>query len=421
MPRTAAVGLAMPELTIVVVSDLHAAPSARAEDSYILVEPPEARRYQHPLSDLITFVTERDIRSDYLVCPGDMTNRADDMGKVYAWRRLHELKDALGSASLFASPGNHDITTHTPGVDPRTTLQNLFPSYPSGDPERDSRFWQDGMVLIEKEHYRFLLFDSCHTHGPHPGDGLSEEEERAYRERLNRGEVTEPQLRRLERICTSLDSRPVNILICHHHPREHQRRALFKDPYGSMVQGDELLRTLEEAHASGRWLIIHGHKHIPQLVATSGDINSPIVLGAASVGGRLWHPVVTVTRNQFHLLRIPLDPHPTLAPLRGTVESYMWGYGVGWVPAGTESAGLPGKCGFGNPVDHRVLAEQVRAYLSEHALAFAKWPDVVEVVPSIEYQHPTDFARFEDALEALGLSLQRDRRQRIREVSHAVD
>jgi metallophosphoesterase superfamily enzyme len=411
----------MADLRIVIVSDLHAAPEAHADESYILLEPPDARRHQHPLSDLLAFVGDRGLRADYVLCPGDITNRSDDMGKVYAWRRLQELKTALGAAALLATPGNHDITTYTPGVDPRTTLRNLSPSYPTGDASRDEVFWRDGMVTVEEEGYRFLILDSCQAHGPHPGEGIGEAEEAAYRERLNRGEITATQLTTLERICAQLETRPVNILMCHHHPKEHQRRALFKDAYGAMVQGDELLRTLEEAHTSGRWLIVHGHKHIPQLVAASGDINSPIVLGAASLGGRLWHPVVTVTRNQFHLLRIPLDPHPTLAPLRGVVESYMWGYGIGWVPASPESAGLPGMCGFGNPVDHRVLATQVRDYMSDHALAFAKWREVVEAVPSVEFQHPTELERFEATLEAVGLELHRDRRQHITEVSRAGD
>lgn len=410
----------MTVLRLAIASDIHAAPANMVEDSYVLLEPPGKKPNQQPLEDLIAYVKKHHLSADYVVCPGDITNRADETAKVYGWRRLHDLNTALGGTGVLAAPGNHDIVTRTPNVDPRTTLRNLLPSFPTGDEAADAEFWQTGLICLEREDYRFVIVDSCHEHGPQPAD-LTDAQEAAYREMLNRGDFTERQQRHFDDMLQGMDERRVNVMLLHHHPKEHQLREYFKDYYGAMRGGDTLLEMISEAHHTGRWLIIHGHKHIPQLVTASGDSNAPIILGAASLGAVLWHPPVTVTRNLFHLVTLHLDDVPHLAPLRGTIASFMWGFGMGWRPAIGEGSGMPASCGFGNPVDHRSLVRQVRDCLDAGALSFAKWRKVVAAIPALEYQHPSEFARFEELLELENLFLHRDSRQRIVEVSREWD
>lgn len=114
-------------LRVAVASDMHADGALdEPSDSYVRTEPPERLAYSNPLRDLIRFVAAKKMmRADVLLCPGDMTNRSDDLGKMYVWRALNELAEALGAEKLYAAPGNHDLETHTPVPDPAAVLKNL--------------------------------------------------------------------------------------------------------------------------------------------------------------------------------------------------------------------------------------------------------------------------------------------------------
>ncbi len=90
----------MTVLRVAVVSDIHAdAALDEPRDSYVRTEPPKRLALSNPLRDLVDFVDQTRLRADILLCPGDMTNRSDDVGKIYAWRTLNELADALGIVS----------------------------------------------------------------------------------------------------------------------------------------------------------------------------------------------------------------------------------------------------------------------------------------------------------------------------------
>lgn len=410
----------MTNLRLAIISDIHA-DIGDSEDTYVVVQPPVRPRNEHPIRDLHTYVEARSLQADYVLCPGDLSNKASDPGKAYAWLQLHELAHRLGAAGVFATPGNHDLTTHEPVPDPAATLRLLSPSYPTGDPNLDDEFWRTGLTIIELDDFRFLLLNSCYDYPTHPGEDASEADLRDYFSILDQGGFPRELQVRLEDRLASLESRAVNVAMIHHHPLEHESRRVFKDSYGPMRRGAELVRVLDEHPTCGRWFIIHGHKHVPRLISAAGDsANSPVMLGAASVGGRLWHPIVTVTRNQFHIVEFELDSQEGLAPMRGTIESHMWGFGAGWDLAARRSSGLPARCGFGFPVDHRALAASVAGYLTSRAIEFEHWEPLIQEIPALRYQGPRDFEMFESQLNSAGLQLMRDAQDRIRQVAREV-
>jgi metallophosphoesterase superfamily enzyme len=407
-------------IRLAVVSDVHAQ-VGRSEDSYISVQPPDVPRNEHPFADLLTYVSEFQLDADFVLCPGDLSNRADDSAKIYGWEQLHRLADALGARAVYAAPGNHDLTTMTPVPDRAATLKNLSPSYPTGRPAADEAFWTEGFSIIDEHPYRLLVLNSCHGYPPHPGDGAECAELVEYFKELDRGSFPQELQTKLEDALGGLAYRPVNVALLHHHPVEHERRSVLKDSYGPMRRGDEFLRILDEHPKSGRWFVLHGHKHVPRLVPASGDsANSPVVMGAASLGAQLWHPVVTVARNQFHIIEFETSMVPGIASLRGTIESYMWGYGVGWSVSGRRNSGLPPLCGFGPILDHRVLAASVDAQLRARAVEFASWHLLEEVIPELRYQSPRDFEMFEAELSSLGLAILRDDQERVLQIARKV-
>lgn len=391
------------KLRVAVFSDIHA--DVQSSDTYVMAEPPNSLENEQPLADLLSFIESRPLQADVVLCPGDLGNRSNDTGKAYGWKILNKISERLGASLLVASPGNHDLQTHERVPDPAALLKNLSPSYPSRDESRDLAFWDAGLQIVEGEIFRIVNLNSCASFPEHPGVFEGQSEQKQYFSALDRGAFSAQQQAKLEHFLSTASPKSVNILMCHHHPVEHERRQLFKDTYGAMSRGSELIEVLEAAAHCGRWMIVHGHKHIPLLSGFGNSANSPIVFCAASVGGKLWHPIVTVTRNQFHVINFEISPSLGLSKFRGTIESYMWGYGAGWVPAQPLS-GLPAYCGFGVLHDHRDLVDQVVAYMSERALEFERWGTLIAAIPSLKYQTPTDFKLFEAALASAGMVLE---------------
>lgn len=401
----------MADLRIAIASDIHA-DSQPGRDSHVVMEPHSAM--SDPIEDLFDFVRARGIRTDYLIAPGDLTNKADTTAFSYAWQRLHSLADALG-ASLIAAPGNHDLVTRSAVPDPAAHLRYLMPSFPTGDASLDDSFWRDGFTIIENEDHRILVLNSCADFPPFPVGAVDPSPEwTEYLEALNRGGFPVEVEAKLKSALMGLE-RKLNIAVLHHHPQEHQLKEKFRDSYGPMRRGDQLLAVLNDHPGMGRWFIVHGHKHIPQLVHAGGALADNLVLFcAASLGAELWSPISTVTRNQFHVVSITDRPEAGLGTLRGVVESYFWGYGIGWMEPQRRGCGLPAVGGFGCMDDFRDLALQVAELMD--GKEFLPYEAVVAGIRRLPFQTPTQFDALEEQLQSLGLELMRDSKERVSQV-----
>ncbi|MDI6909820.1 metallophosphoesterase [Nocardioides sp.] len=396
-----------------VLSDIHASQTV-TNWSHVTVEPPQAPLTTQPLRDLREFVEKQNFKCDFLVVPGDIADQGDAAGLQYAWLILHELATALG-AELVASPGNHDVVTHSDIADRSSILKNLRPTFPTGDATLDQNFWREGFTIVERGDYRFVILNSTHDFPPFPDGGKSSPNWAGYLAELDRATFsTELE----ERMAASLAGRTekINVLILHHHPQEHQLRDRFKDTYGPMRRGDALISLLNGAEL-GRWLVIHGHKHLPQLVHVGGVVGGDVAtLCAASLGAHLWKPVSTAARNLFHILDVTNDPVPGLGTLRGTVDSYYWGYGEGWKPSHPDGCGMPAQSGFGCISDPRDLAQQVAKHMDSNHLEILDYDRLIAVVPEIPYQTPDAFSNLVTALERIGYGFVRNSRQKIVQV-----
>jgi len=394
-----------------VVSDLHANQDrlpSKPNDTYILTEPPEARPLRNPLTDLKDWVADLGEKFDYLIVPGDIANQADGVGLAYAWDRLAELASLMG-AELVGVPGNHDVITHTASSDPRSHLKALNPSFPTADAAINIDFWANGWAVLDSDpEVRIVLLDSTVGFPPFPA-GVSKKSAayKAYLRELDRGSFSEKIEDELEKILVSAPEK-LNILVLHHHPVEHQNVSHMRDLYGAMHRGGDLVDLLSRHPSIGRWIIIHGHKHIPQLVnAVSVSSSGPLVLCAASLGHRLWHPINTVVRNQFHILDASNDPVPAVGSVRGEVHSFFWGYGIGWAPAESTGSGLPAQAGFGCVEDPKTLAKQIIDMMNDPAgvIDLLRASDLLARFPQLRYQLPSDASFLRTVLRANGFDL----------------
>ena len=300
-------------------------------------------------------------------------------------------------------------------------LKNLLPSFPTGISTLDTNFWARGWCVIEEADYRILVLNSTADFPDYPSGALPESDEmKAYLAFIDRGGLA-PGVEAGVR--TYLESAPekLNIALLHHHPIEHQLRAHLQDGYGPMRRGGEVIDILTRSAAAGRWLVIHGHKHIPQLVsATTTSANGPIVLCSASLGAKIWDPLDTVARNQFHVVDVQFDASNPNIGLCGTVESYTWGVGVGWYLSDRTGSGLPGLSGFGAATEPRLIAARIDALIPPSPGAFVPIKDVVAVIPELPFLLPDDWVMLEDFAGAAGVIFTRNRRQRMVSVGREV-
>ena len=136
------------------------------------------------------------------------------------------------------------------------------------------QYWAKHFAIMRKQEYRLLLLNSCAYHG-----GQDSEKDHGHSYEATLGLIRE---------ALEADCRPaaVNLLLCHHHPQQHQEFKL--GDYDAMKNGQLLLELLGSGQL-GHWLIIHGHKHHPKLCYASGGAASPVIFSAGSLSVDIQH------------------------------------------------------------------------------------------------------------------------------------
>lgn len=366
-----------PALTIAIASDLHVAPlskkSGHPAPSFLRYgEASTAADATDPFQALQDLIQKENLEADYLVCPGDIAHQADRQGLQYGWELLEKLRKKLRARMLLATTGNHDLTSRgSSEAEPQDTLRALKPIYPVKSKLRTLEYWASNFTEVRKgDVARFLLLNSCAHHaGP--------------REELEHGRISSSTLGALRAHLAGTTPATVNILICHHHPQQHQEIAL--GDYDVMKNGQLLLELLSEPRV-GHWLVIHGHKHHPKMTYSAGSAASAVIFSAGSLSACLYPELSTRARNQFYIVDLSLSPiqHCGLA---GVVRSWSWAFGRGWLPS-DNSSGLPHLSGFGCRIDPRQLARSVASFLNKPIMA---WDEVLEANPHLRYVLASDF------------------------------
>src|SRR5690349_8183252 len=94
-------------IRLAVASDLHAVEAGSA-DSFLVDGRSRIAWKSHPVEALKRLIASEGIEADYLLCPGDFTNKCSLRGLELGWQSVLEV-----AASLHATPlstvGNHDL------------------------------------------------------------------------------------------------------------------------------------------------------------------------------------------------------------------------------------------------------------------------------------------------------------------------
>jgi DNA repair exonuclease SbcCD nuclease subunit len=150
-----------------IISDIHACdvdPTASDAPSYVSSYGGR-RASADPLSELEALI-EKDIPEvDYILCPGDIANRANPSAFAYAWKSLNDLADRL-KIPLFATVGNHDIDSRykTNTFDPMEFAKNITPHIPTRKRPQYLEYWAENFTLIENDDCNNRGESARHTH-----------------------------------------------------------------------------------------------------------------------------------------------------------------------------------------------------------------------------------------------------------------
>lgn len=390
------------EVRLVVVSDLHYRKHQNQE-----VRPAATARGMgdyDPVAAFVETLRNEGVSADYVICPGDITDRASPEGLKQGWERLKEIKAVVGARHLIAATGNHEVCSRNDdpihdvagnaeaNVDPLGMLQSLseYPSSHWNGVDRSWVYWGRGYEFIEDGIALFLLINSSHFH---PTMKPNE---------FERGRISDQTLRRLsdeigEKIAVS--KAKIFIAILHHPPVSHES---LQHQLGriEMFNGSRLVEVLDRSGCP--WLILHGHKHDGRLVMAQGAGCQPIVFAAGSIGADInGQQAGLYTKLQGYVITLELSKNP-LPSLRGCVTSYAW-VDNKWVPATAPRHGIPNGCGFSFPsLNINSLAEKLKNCITEKGAAYLNLDEMKVEVPELRYLMPGQVEQFRLAVQKLG-------------------
>jgi hypothetical protein len=387
-------------MRIAVVSDLHAFDSNtwNRDGSPSHYDVSNAKPPTHcPVGSLFNLIDTMGMTADILLCPGDFANHACALSLPKAWAAINEVGRRLDAGLIVGNVGNHDVDSrhiHN-AYDPIESLKLLNPLFPINDRDLRNQFWSEHFFVKATDNLQLVVVNSSAYH--------------ATEAEVQHGRITSQTLKLLEGM---LDSRTINILMCHHNPQKHSELLLGEN---DEIKGGQLLLDLISKPGRGDWLVVHGHKHHPKITYAAGGARSAVIFSAGSVASTLYPDLQTATNNQFYIIELN-DDHIRSNGLIGRFESWDWHQGYGWREADA-GKGLPAKGGFGHRENPVMLAHKIVASISGKRQSFLKREKLRQKFPEIQYVMPSDLKSLAYELEMLNAVLELDDLGEVSEVS----
>lgn len=380
-------------MKIAILTDLHAFSSLKEgaqSPSWLSLREDQSNARVNPFAGLRKLISDEDITADAVLCCGDMGDKGEPDAQQYAWKEVVGLKAKLKADIVMGTAGNHDLDSRFQFTkyDAKGQIQALDPPFPTDKPTQWLEYWAKNFTHFDTHGARFVLLNSAAYHG-YGGDQKAE---------FSHGRVSDRTIDRMIADLTKDGERSANILVCHHHPFKNDEIKI--EDYSEMAGGERLLNQLTAANL-GPWLVIHGHKHMPRIFYAPGGNGAPTIFSAGSFSARLFQESLGSARNEFYILDIQVPQETGLVTsLRGSLTTWQWSYGVGWVvPKAGE--GLGPRAAFGARAELGLLANKVASELSSaYAGEAVAWGAVESIDPAIPFLIPADRNAFLSLLQS---------------------
>ncbi|WP_198031094.1 metallophosphoesterase [Bradyrhizobium sp. th.b2] len=383
-------------MRIVVISDphMHQKKPVGSSPSYLSAHPNFNVAKVNPIFDATELVCSLGKQIDWIICPGDISDQNDPISASIAWQQLDAMRKKIRARKLIGTVGNHDINSRRQDgkEKPEQALKALSPPFPLADRRLANKFWADDYVVVKDgaASATFVLVNSCALHGIGSGS-----ESPSYEHGLISDRV-------IERLASELPGRisAINILIMHHHIRQHP---WIPDDSSHAVNGPRLMEILRETGV--QWLVVHGHQHLPHLAYGTSDSNSPVVLSAASIAAQRYEVRGRTPRNQMHLIEFDDDQ-----AVRAKIFTWNWAQTIGWTESYPDS-GLPRQCGFGRQTGLSDLCTAINHHVNNQPTKRSDWADLTSAISDLSFLVPDELVELIALLNNSGTEILYDKWQ----------
>ncbi|MBN8672817.1 MAG: metallophosphoesterase [Chitinophagales bacterium] len=380
------------DITIAIVSDLHCHHSKKFKKddqatsfSYLTTDLPRVPWKYHPVEALFElFKSEPDIKADYLLCPGDITNQVDVQGFITGWEYVREIAQKLQvkEESLIATLGNHDVDSRF-NIYPDNvfkTAECIGRNFPFKNDSKTMEFWAKGYCFIEHEAVRLLVINSVKFH--------------CNKEAAIKGKMDDAQIEGIDEYLKATKDEKIQIALCHHHPIEHARFNLGTED--TIEKGGELLEVLNYHKFD---LLIHGHKHDPWLRYSQGNNDSLPIFSSGSFSATS-NFMINSAKNTFHIIKITKEGKDQAM---GTIKTWEYLPATGWRKADSGDHFFPQNTGFGfsGKIDD-LIAKSIDIIENGNG-AFLEWSKFVPQIQDVLYLTPDECVEFRDKLNDQGI------------------
>ena len=391
-------------ISVAVISDLHVGSGSRATD--FSLPGSSVSSIDNYLDRYKSFVSSNNIKANYLLVPGDITNRAGVLEFELASRRIVEIAECLGvpESKILFCPGNHDIDWETIKAlsvlghpEDQIIKSKYFNFHSAGNifikniGAATGRF-DVAPYLVDWEFDDLVVF-SLNT-------AVFDDPDR----KPHCGEVRPEQIDAIDKILSArLNPDKLKIFMFHHHPIQYLDSTFNIPDFSIMSNAAGLLNLLAKHQFD---FVVHGHKHIPRFNMEIKNAGHPLsILCAGSFCAFLDNRYFDSVGNNFHLVEFH-DRCGSSNYARGVVKTWTFFQGKGWTPS-LPSPGIESQQYFGAFQPRPVLVETLRVRLEEHfkIAQYLKWDEFVLRNPDLRY-YTNDALRqaIEDVSGILGIT-----------------
>lgn len=373
-------------MKLLVISDLHVGPSARAKDYSTDPEGMACRNTPDYYQDFAELVQRESLEATHLIIAGDITQSAKYEEFEKAAENIAKLAKLLNvdQRKIFFTPGNHDGCWES-------EKQARKQSKPESIVIRQKYFNIDNTPFFKKIHtfaevqnlYTNPFFSIWATE-----DILVASVNSAARDgtedQIHHGSVTTEDLIELQDRLSQTDSDgKLRVLLTHHHPKNYVDNTFPENDFSIMKNAEAFLKFATKNEFD---IIIHGHKHIPRFNIHSDAYNSPVVtLSAGSFSASLkdYHNGVG---NFFHIIEIE-GKCAENQNIQGKVSSWTYFENTKWRKADLERDFICFTEYFGDTRNKKRLKTEFKNVIQRQLSGnqYFRWSDHLANNPSLKY------------------------------------
>lgn len=365
--------------SFLIISDTHAFVSSGTGDKPSLLEATHTGS-TNMLRSVADLLKQEDLQPDWIICPGDLGDKASPEGQSFVWAELNALKAAVNAKFLLGAAGNHDLDSRfaNSAFDPMANIKALRPPFPGITDLDCDKYWSRHYSIYHDGQCRILNLNSSAFHGYGVETGTPKE--------FEHGRVSERTISNIVDEVKIVDF-PINILLTHHHIVSNEH--IYADEYSEMRGGSRLMHRLTSATKSS-WIVIHGHLHYPELDYGRGSALAPVVLSAGSASAHHYGGSSESPPNQIYFLKLADDAQELdgWAPC-GTISAWFWSPDGRWERSPSRHK-VPYGTGFGTRLNPTQAADRFERVLNSSGQPYVYFHEAFEIDPLLKYLLPAD-------------------------------